>query len=320
MSALPEVQHELALLVESEIPIPLVDAQPVADTSIAERMQRVRQDLMRFVGGEEHFAKRTGDIIRSAVDYVIDAPTLYRYSVADLEPDEKTAVGKRIERLLRFNFKIPRGNKLDIFLAGEDVDIKTTMGKNWMFSKSSHDRINLLFAYDESKATFSVGLAYVLEDQLNAPNRDEKRSLSSKHRSNISWILRDAPYTPNFLAKLPKKEFEAVILPKSGAQRVVALLRACTGTVIPRHAICSVANQKDPMKRIRGNGGARDLLWEESILVLCGTSARDRKTSQDALGINLGKDETLSVSVNDPRVPAEFVQAYGKSRTVKKPS
>lgn len=312
MPAPLEVQHELALLVESEIPMSIVEAEPVADAGIAARMQNVRKELMRHVGGEQHFAKRTGDIIRSAVDYVIDAPTLFRYSVADLEPDEKTAVGKRIERLLRFNFKIPRGKKLDIYLAGEDVDIKTTMGKNWMFSKSSHDRINLLFAYDESKATFSVGLAYVLEDHLNAPNRDQKRSLSSEHRSNISWILKDASYQPNFLGMLPKSDLDKIVSPKSGLQRVVNLLRLSTGVVIPRHVICSVANQKDPMKRIRSNGGARDLLWDESILVLSGTYDGDKRIAQEALGIHLGNDETLSVHSQDPRMSVQLVEAYKK--------
>lgn len=319
MSARIEVQHELALLVESEIPMSIVEAVPVADADIAERMQNVRKDLMHHVGGEEHFAKRTGDIIRSAIDYGIDAPTLFRYSVTDLDPDEKTAVGKRIERLLRFNFKIPRGEKLDICLAKEDVDIKTTMGRNWMFSKSSHDRINLLFTYDESMATFSAGLAYVQECQLNAiGNRDEKRSLSSRHRSTISWIIRDAPYPPNFLAMLPKEDLEEIISPRSGSKRVVNLLRKCAGRIIPRHVICSVANQKDPMKRIRRNGGARDQLWEESILVLCGTSALDRKAAQEALNIKLDKDETLSMHFHDPRMPGELVESYNKSRQAQK--
>ncbi|KQQ96134.1 NaeI family type II restriction endonuclease [Massilia sp. Leaf139] len=301
-------QHELALIVESEIPLQISEAQP-PEARIAERMQKVKEDLFQHMNGEEHFAKRTGDIIRAAVDYVIDAPTLYRYSVTDLEPDEKTAVGKRIERMIRFHFDIPRGKKLDLTLAGEDVDIKTTMGRNWMFSKSSHDRINLLIAYDEEKAEFRVGLAYVEEHQLNAENRDSKRSLSSEHRANISWIVENEPYAPNFLAHLPElvKEIKTIA---GGTNRVLHLLRKVKGRAIPRHVICSVANQKDPLRRVRSNGGARDVLWKEKLMVLSGAYTCDRDIVSRALGIELERDEMLTLDIDDSRLATEMISSY----------
>ena len=306
-------QHELALLVESEIPLPVLESPPPEDARIAERMQRVKEDLFRHMNGEEHFAKRTGDIIRAAVDYVIDAPTLYRYSVSELEPDEKTAVGKRIERLIRFHFNIPRGKKLDLTLAGEDVDIKTTMGRNWMFSKSSHDRINLLIAYDEEKARFRVGLAYVEEHQLNAENRDSKRSLSSEHRANISWIVENEPYAPNFLAHLPQKLLKEFKEMAGGSNRVLHLLREVKGRAIPRHVICSVANQKDPLRRVRSNGGARDVLWGDALMVLSGAYMCDRAIVSQALDIKLQPDEMLTLENSDPRLNSEMIGLYRKA-------
>lgn len=304
-------QHELALLVESEIPLEIAGSPPPDDASIAARMALVKQDLFRHAGGEGSFAAKLGDILRAAVDYVIDAPTLSRYSVDELEPDEKTAAGKRIERLIRFHFKIQRGKKLDITLAGEDVDIKTTMGKNWMFSKSSHDRINLLIAYDEEAATFSVGLAFVREDQLNPiPNRDKKSTLSRRHKANISWILKDQPYKPNLLAHLPEAKLKKITSQKTGLSRVFELFRIVQGSAIPRHVICSVANQKDPMRRVRSNGGARDVLWAEQILVLSGTYKCDSEIANRALRISLQKDEMLALPCNDSRLTAAMVNSY----------
>jgi len=310
MSKVIELQHELAGLVFSEVALPLVDAPPPRDSEIDIRMQRVKWDLVQRVGGDRVFAKKVGDIIRAAVDYVIDAPTLYRYSINDLEPDEKTAIGKRIERMLRFEFSIPKGDKLDIKLAGEDVDIKTTMGKNWMFSRSSHDHINLLLAYDESKSLFRLGLAHVVEHQLGAKNRDEKRSLTAEHREHIYWILKDEPYSQNFLAHQPKAVLDEITGQKTGSKRVLQLLKLANGIPIPRHVICSVANQKDPLRRTRSNGGARDVLWNEGFMVLSGAYECDRAVVRGAINLNLASDETLTFSSKDQRITPQLLAAY----------
>lgn len=305
-----ELQHELALIVESEIPMPIIAPPPPKESELEERMQRVKWDLISRVGTIEDFSKKVGNIIRDAIDYVIDAPTLYRYSIDELEPDEKTAIGKRIERLLRFNLDIPKGNKLDVYLGNEDVDIKTTMGRNWMFSKSSHGHINLLFAYNESSAKFRVGLAYVLASHLGAENRDKKQSLTSQHKEHIYWILKDEPYAHNFLARQPKPVLEKIISQKTGAKRVLQLLRLANGIPIPRHVICSVANQKDPLRRTRSNGGARDTLWTEGFLVLSGSYDCDRRVAKQAIGIDLADDEMLSFSTCDARLNPQLICSY----------
>lgn len=303
-------QQNLLLTEADEIALPISAPPPPRSSELAARMEKIEWDLVRRVGEKRDFSKSVGKIIRSAVDYVIDAPTLYRYDVKELDPDEKTAIGKRIERLLRFEFGLPKGRKLDVQLADEDVDIKTTMGKNWMFSRSSHGHMNLLLAYDESKATYKLGLAYVLEDHLGASNRDQKKSMTAEHRENIHWILKEEKYPPNFLAHLPKPALEKIISGKTGAKRVQELLRLVNRTPIPRHVICSVANQKDPLKRIRSNGGARDILWSEGILVLSGAYADDKKISEHTLNVLLADDETLTLSSDNDHVTSELVELY----------
>lgn len=300
------LKEELEDFLETQVDLP-IDA-PAPDGDIAARMQKIQWDLIGKVGDSEHFAKQLGQLIRASIDYVIDAPTLQRYSIFDIDPDEKTAIGKRIERLMKFEFGLPKGKKLDVVLGGEDVDIKTTMGKNWMFSKSSHEHINLLIAYDERKATFQLGLAYVKEEDLGAANRDQKKSL--RHKESIFWIFKDLPYPANFLAQLPEETFKKIIAPKTGMKRVVELLRQVHCCAIPRHVICSVANQKDPMRRIRSNGGARDILWEEGILVLSGAYECDRNVAQTALQIVLEDDEMMTLPLTDPRLTPELAESY----------
>lgn len=304
------LQHDLYPLLEREIPLQVPAEEGEVPTEVAEKMAKIKGDLLSKTGGLENFTKETGRIIRDAIDYVIDAPTLSRFSIDELEPDEKTAVGKRIERMLRFKFDIPRGETQDVVLGGEDVDIKTTMSNKWMFSKSSWNHINLLIAYDEHKAHFRAGLVYVVEGVLGAKNRDSKRTIKKEYYENICWIVANAPYPPNFLAALPENILRQIVSLASANDRVEALLTFVQGTAIPRHAICSVANQQDPLKRLRRNGGARETLWSKGILVLSGRSNWDRTIAQAALGLDLAKGEFASLSKASPLLTEEMLKRY----------
>lgn len=290
-----EIEHDLAPIIADEIPLPLPSEAPEPGSELELRMKAIEADLLRHAAGKEKFAAAAGRIIRDAVDYAIDAPTLMRYSIDELEPDEKTAIGKRIERLLRFRFKIPKGDKLDIKLAGEDVDIKTTISKNWMFSKSSWGRINLLIAYSEASAIFSVGLALIEAEHLGKDNRDQKRSMKKEFQERIFWILKDHPYPENLIARLPPAAYAEITAQSSGQQRIIALLRMVKDRAIPRHVIASLANQKDPLKRIRSNGGARTVLWNSDLLVLSGRYVADREIAAELNDVALGRDEVMSV-------------------------
>lgn len=269
------------------------------DEEVADRMERIKVDLFSRVASEDEMRTKLGNIIRHSIDYVIDAPTLYRYTVEELEPDEKTTIGKRIERLMRVAFKLAKGDKLDVQLAGEEVDIKTTMGRSWMFSISSHGHINLLLTYDEGKSLFSFGMAYVSEDKLGARNRDRKQSLTKEHRAGIQWIFQDVTYPENFLAKIDHMTLKAITEQPSGNKRVTQLFKLIQGRPIPRHSICSVANQKDPLKRARSNGGARDVLWRVGIMVLSGKSDADNMIAQRAIHRRLRRDEMMSLHLDD---------------------
>jgi hypothetical protein len=297
------------------------------------RLEGIAADLRSRVPPRKEFAAIVGEIIRDAVDYVIDAPRMKRYSLAELEPDEKTTIGKRIERLIRIRFGLPRGTRLDVALAGEDVDIKTscTSARSWMFSKSNVDHVNLLIAYDETTARFDLGLVLVTEDILGSHNQDKKRGLkgpkggaSGNRRKpqevdgRILWVLKQEPYPPNFLAQLPPALLAAILSGPSGAARVRNLFSTVVGVPVPRHAIASLANQRDPKRRDRGPDGARGQLWKKGLLVLSGTFRADATIAAMA-GVSLAKDETMSLWATDRRLSAAVVKRYARCHKLRQP-
>ena len=56
--------------------------------------------------------------------------------------------------------------------------------------------------------------------------------------------------------------------------RIAELFRHQQGRAIPRSAIAAIAAQLDPLKRVRANGGARDILREEGVVILWGQNDR----------------------------------------------
>jgi hypothetical protein len=60
----------------------------------------------------------------------------------------------------------------------------------------------------------------------------------------------------------------AVFAPQSGQQRLNELFRRAQKRRISRNVVRTVAQQKDYMKRVRGNGGSRSALKPEGILIM----------------------------------------------------
>jgi Restriction endonuclease NaeI len=79
---------------------------------------------------------------------------------------------------------------------------------------------------------------------------------------------------------------------KSGNERVETLFREVQDLPVHRDIVQAVGQQKDPMKRIRKNGGARDALAREGIAFLSGKFDRALITR---LGLErTGTDESIS--------------------------
>lgn len=210
--------------------------------------------------------------MRRCVDDVIMTPKTGRRSYDELEKTEKTYIGTRVEIELRAMLHLPKG-KLDTVILDQDVDIKNTMGSNWMIPTEAIDHPCILVAADEVRATCYLGLFIARLEYLTlGQNKDSKKSVSAQGFANILWLLRDHPYAPNFWRTVPPDVIERIFAGKSGNQRMANLFREVQREPITRDVVEAVAQQQDFMRRIRSDNGkgSRDHLAREGILLLSG--------------------------------------------------
>jgi hypothetical protein len=125
----------------------------------------------------------------------------------------------------------------------------------------------------------------VSEELLNTgKNLDSKRTLNVRGRDEVSWIFRDMQLPANVLLHMEPEDLDAISGAGSPTRRVAELFRRAEGRVVGRGVVRTVARQKDYMKRIRQNGGARDHLTPEGYLVL-GGHLLDQRATAIALGL-----------------------------------
>jgi hypothetical protein len=229
-------------------------------------------ELMKRAGGKEALSEKFPLMLRNCIDDVIMTPKTGRRSYNELEKTEKTYIGTRVEIDLRDMLMLPKG-KLDTVLAGYDVDIKNTMGNNWMIPTEAFDQPCILVAADEKRSVCFLGVIVAHPEYLSqGENKDKKKTISAKGFENIHWLLNAEPYPPNFWQTVPSDAIERIFAETSGNRRVMQLFREVQQRPIGRDVIEAVARQKDFMRRLRadGNTGTRNQLLKEGILLLNG--------------------------------------------------
>lgn len=255
-------------------------------------------EIIRHGGGFSSFAEKVPVLIRQSFDEVIDAPRTNRFTLSEIEKTEKTYLGTKIEILLRNYLKFPKGAVLDMLVAGVEVDIKNTVGRNWMVPTESLGLPAFLIRANEKTAVCDVGMAIFRPEYMTSgANKDSKRQLSAVHHANIWWMLRSHPYPPNFWEVLSVADRTAIMSAGGGKHRIAALFEKIQRQPISRLQVQALAQQHDYMKRIRRNGGARDLLAPLGIALLWGQGDRALIDS-----LNLGpvtSDEFISVSARN---------------------
>lgn len=229
-------------------------------------------EITKRAGGAPALATKFASMLRQCVDDVIMTPKTGRRSYDELEKTEKTYIGTRVEIELRAMLNLPKG-KLDTVILGQDVDIKNTMGSNWMIPTEAIDNPCILVAADETRALCYLGLFVARPNYLtHGQNKDAKKSVSAQGFADILWLLRDHPYPPNFWRTVPPDVIERIFAGTSGNQRMANLFREVQQDPITRDVVEAVAQQQDFMRRIRSDKGrgTRDLLAREGILLLSG--------------------------------------------------
>lgn len=157
----------------------------------------------------------------------------------------------------------------------------------------------VLLRVNEQDSTCAVGLVRARPEYLRTGlNRDAKTSFSSAGRVHIWWLVQDFAYTPNFWSLISSADRAHIMEPKGGAARLARLFASCLETPVSRVLIASIAAQDDFMKRIRRNGGARDILSPRGIAILY--SENDRELMKE-FGLTFGAREFLSYKPKDSR-------------------
>lgn len=254
----------------------------------------LESDLLNAVGGKLLFEEKLRSFFRSAIDEVIDTARTGRFFFKQLEKTEKTYLGTKFEILLRDWLQVPRGMLLDFRIGEREVDVKSTTGggSGWMIPPEAIDQFCILLRVNEATAKCAVGLARCRKEYLRGgANRDAKTSFSAAGTANIWWLVSDFDYTPNFWTRIDDNLRDRVMASGKGSKRLAVLFETCLGIPISRIQVAAVAAQDDYMKRLRKNGGARDILAPKGIAILY--SETDRALMR-ALNLSFGYREFIS--------------------------
>ena len=123
------------------VPSPRDHAGPRA----ALRDLRVDPDVIAVAGTLERLctaakstpAKLFRELVRRALDEVIDGPRTGRFQLQQLEKTEKTYVGTKVEIIVRAALELDRGTRADVMVGTVPVDIKWSQDLQWMIGKET---------------------------------------------------------------------------------------------------------------------------------------------------------------------------------------
>ncbi|MFE0631425.1 NaeI family type II restriction endonuclease [Streptomyces sp. NPDC058864] len=251
-----------------------------------------------YLASQDPDGARFAGVLRDTIDQLLDGEHTGRFAWRQLFKTEKTHAGTLVEINLQREFKFVDGDLMDYSISGVEVDCKysQTFG-GWMLPPECLGHLCLLVWADDYKSTWSAGLLRVDPDILTrGGNRDLKLQLRAEHRSRIAWLWHNAQLPVNVLLHLDKHDCEAIFTPASGQSRLNELFRRAQKQRISRNVVRTVAQQKDYMKRVRGNGGSRSALREDGILIIGDYANHQAIATQ--LGIPVPRDgEFVSVRV-----------------------
>ncbi|MGX4693817.1 NaeI family type II restriction endonuclease [Streptomyces sp. JNUCC 63] len=247
------------------------DANEVLDRLIGTRMEDEEiAAVYRAVRATDPDGNRMRRVLRDAIDTVLDGEQTGRYDLKDLFKTEKAHLGTLVESTIQREFRFADGDVMDFRIADVEVDCRFSLAfGQWMFPPEAMGHICLLAWANDDQSKWGVGLLRTDPEWLNSSkNRDLKRTLKAGHRDKIVWLWRDEELPENILLHMPEADREAIFENRSGQGRIIELFRRVQHRRIGRNAVRSVAQQKDYMKRIRGNDGARSVLRHEGIIIM----------------------------------------------------
>jgi hypothetical protein len=254
------------------------------------------------VKAQDPTGRRFARVLRDTIDQLLNGEVTGRYDWKTLFKTEKTHAGTLVEINLQREFRFADGDAMDYQIADVDVDCKYSQQfGGWMIPPEAMDHLCLLAWADDYKSLWSVGLVRIRNEWLNTGNnRDLKITIKAEHRDKIRWLWRDEALPENVLLHMDTADRAAVFASDSGQRRLNELFRRAQRRRIGRNVVRTVAQQKDYMKRVRGNGGSRSALSAEGILIM-GDYASHREIAAQ-LGLPLPEEgEFVSARVVSAR-------------------
>ncbi len=260
-------------------------------------------DRIRALDPDGH---RFASVLRDTIDMLLNGEVTGRYDWKTLFKTEKTHAGTLVEINLQREFKFDDGLTMDYQIAGIDVDCKYSQQPGgWMIPPEALGHLCLLVSADDYKSQWSAGLLRIRREWLNTGNnRDMKLTVKAAHRDKIQWIWHKAELPENVLLHMDPRDRDAVFSSKSGQQRLNELFRRAPKRRIGRNVVRTVAQQKDYMKRVRGNGGARSALRGEGYIIM--GDYRNHQEIARQLGVPVPLEgEFVSVRVTESTNPLD---------------
>ena len=200
---------------------------------------------------------RLTDAVARAVDEVVDPIRSARWQIDQLDQPEKTVIGIRVENIIRMDLEFARPAKLDLEIAGQNVDVKFTVRDNWCIPPEAIDEICLLTRYQPSDNLIWVGLLRTTRAVLQGGkgNRDGKRGVNSAGKKQIRWLVQGSHSSTamvTFMASLLPAIRIQITDPSVGAQaRLNRLFSSLKGQPIPETVVEAIAQHKDWTRRLR---------------------------------------------------------------------
>ncbi|WP_245239288.1 NaeI family type II restriction endonuclease [Streptomyces sp. MZ04] len=239
----------------------------------------VRQRLLAL----DPDGKRFAGVLRDTIDQLLDGEHTGRFDWNDLHKTEKTHAGTLVEINLLREFRLASGIDLDYLIEGIEVDCKFSQKLyGWMIPPEALDELCLVVWADDHQGVWSAGILRADRGKLTTSgtvtkkgNRDGKFRLTKENHSLVTWLWHKEPLEENLLLNIGKATQEAILNAGSGSRRspgqakLNELFRRVQGRRVSRTVVRTLAQQKDYMKRVRYNGGSRDKLRDEGILI-CG--------------------------------------------------